>query len=201
MSCRTLSIEESMPGRRDTSTDLSRLVEAASRGDQDATERLYAAARPRLLRAALALGVDPDAATDLVQETLWSAHRNLRRYDPQRASFDRWLGTILVRRAKNRWRALARGRRLLQSFAAVAPAAISDGGSREVEARLTLRRLLARLSKRQREVVALYEIAGLSADEVAGILRISAAGVRSLARDARHRLAQEGAREAREVSP
>jgi len=201
MSCRTLPIEESMAGRRQTSADLSVAVEAARRGDERATERLYAAARPRLLRTALALGVDPDDATDIVQETLWSAHRNLRSFDPQRSSFDGWLGTILVRRAKNRWRALARGRRLLQRFAAAAPPSSSDAGSREVEARLTLRRLLGRLTSRQRRVVALYELAGLSADEVAGILGVSAAGVRSLARDARRRLAEEGARSAKEVVP
>ena len=77
----------------------------------------------------------------------------------------------------------------------------SEAGSRAVEARLTLRRLLDRLTRRQREVIALYEIDGLSAEEVAGILGISAAGVRSLARDARRRLSEEQTREKREVLP
>jgi RNA polymerase sigma-70 factor (ECF subfamily) len=146
---------------------------------------------------ALALGVDPDGAGDLVQETLWSAHKNLDRFDAARASFEGWLGTILVRRTRNRWRSVARGRRLRKAFAASARTS-TDPGSGAVEARLTLRRLLEPLTRRQREVVALYEIDGLSADEVAGILGISPAGVRSIARDARRRLAEEHARTTRE---
>ena len=203
MSCQSptpVSFEESMPGHRNDADRLAALVDAARGGDADATDRLYASVRPRLLRVALALGVDPDDAADLVQETLWAAHRNLSRFDAGRASFEGWLGTILVRRARNRWRALARGRRLLKAFAASTWTS-SEAGSRAVEARLTLRRLLDRLTRRQREVTALYEIDGLSAEEVAGILGISAAGVRSLARDARRRLAEEQTRGTREVLP
>jgi len=195
-----VALEECMPDRRDNADPLAALVDAARGGDADATDRLYSSVRPRLLRIALALGVDPDDAADLVQETLWSAHRNLGRFDAGRASFEGWLGTILVRRARNRWRALARGRRLLTAFAASAWTS-SEAPSRAVEARLTLARLLDRLSRRQREVIALYEIDGLSAEEVAGILGISAAGVRSMARDARRRLAEEQTRGTREVLP
>ena len=203
MSCRSpteLPFEESIVVRRDDADSVATLVEAARGGDADAMDRLYAKVRPRLLRIALALGVDPEDAADLVQETLWAAHRNLGRFDVTRASFEGWLGTILVRRARNRWRALARGRRMLQALAASAWTS-SEAGSRAVEARLTLRRLLDRLTRRQREVIALYEIDELSAEEVAGILGISAAGVRSLARDARRRLAEEQTREKREVLP
>ena len=135
-----------------------------------------------------------------MQETLWSAHRNLKRFDAGRGSFQGWLGTILVRRTRNRWRALTRGRRLLRALAESRPVAV-EPSARAVEARLTLGRLLEPLTRRQREIVALYEIEGLSADEVAGILGISAGGVRSLARDARRRLADQHARTRREESP
>ena len=192
-----VALGESMVDLGDDADPLAALVEAARGGDEAATGRLYAHVRPRLLRIALALGVDPDAAADLVQETLWSAHKNLGRFDAARASFEGWLGTILVRRARNRWRSLARGRRLLKAFAASARTT-SEPGSHAVEARLTLSRLVEQLTRRQREVVALYEIDGLSAGEVADILGISAAGVRSIARDARRRLAAEHARNARE---
>jgi RNA polymerase sigma-70 factor (ECF subfamily) len=178
-----------MPETRDGREDTG-LVEAARRGDERAAERLYERARPRLLRAALALGVHPDDAADVVQETLWSAHRNLARFDAGQASFDGWLGVILVRRARNRWRGLVRRRRLLAALGlSSGPAA--DPGPRATEARMTLRSLVGRLSPRQREVVALYEIAGFDAAEAGRILGISAAGVRSVARDARRRLAEE----------
>jgi len=203
MSCQSpteLPFEESIVDRRDDADPVAALVDAARGGDADATDRLYAKVRPRLLRIALALGVDPEDAADLAQETLWAAHRSLGRFDATRASFEGWLGTILVRRARNRWRALARGRRMLQALAASGWSS-SEAGRRAVEARLTLRRLLDRLTRRQSEVIALYEIDELSAEEVAGILGISAAGVRSLARDARRRLAEEQTREKREVLP
>ena len=203
MSCQfpaPLALEESMLDRRADGDPLAALVDAARGGDETATDRLYAQVRPRLLRIALALGVDPDSAADLVQETLWSAHRNLGRFDDSRASFEGWLSTILVRRTRNRWRSLARGRRLLKAVAASTRTSI-EPGSRAVEAKLTLQRLLEPLTRRQREIVALYEIDGLTADEVAGILGISAAGVRSMARDARRRLAEEHARTALEELP
>ena len=203
MSCQfpaSVALEEAVLDRRDDTDPLAVLVEAARGGDEEATGRLYTRVRPRLLRIALALGVDPDDAADLVQETLWAAHRNLGRFDAARASFEGWLGTILVRRTRNRWRSLARGRRLLKALAGAGRSS-SEPGSHAVEARLTLHRLLERLTQRQREVVALYEIDGLSADEVAVILDITAAGVRSLARDVRRKLAKELARKTREELP
>ena len=203
MSCQfpaPVALEEAVVDHNDGADPLASLVESARGGDEAATGRLYACVRPRLLRIALALGADPDDAADLVQETLWSAHRNLGRFDAARASFEGWLGTILVRRTRNSWRSLARGRRLVRALAGSTRTS-SDPGSHAVEARLTLQSLLEQLTRRQREVVALYEIDGLSAEEVAGILGITAAGVRSLARDARRRLAEEHARRTREESP
>jgi len=203
MSCQfpaPVAVEEAVANHRDDADPLAALVKSARGGDEAAIGRLYACVRPRLLRIALALGVDPDDAADLVQETLWAAHRNLGRFDTARASFEGWLGTILVRRARNRWRSLARGRRLLKAFATSSRTS-SEAGSHAVEARLTLNRLLEQLTRRQREVVALYEIDGLSAEEVAGILDITAAGVRSVARDARRKLAREHARTMREELP
>ena len=104
---------------------------------------------------------------------------------------------ILVRRARNRGRGLARRRRLLEAVRVVTRRA-SPAGVAGVEARLTLERLVGALTERQREVVALYEIAGLRAEEAAELLGVSAAGVRSMARDARRKLAAEASRQDRE---
>jgi DNA-directed RNA polymerase specialized sigma24 family protein len=59
-----------------------------------------------------------------------------------------------------------------------------------LEARLVLERLLSCLTDCQREVVALYEIGELSADEVARAVGCTPPGVRSIARDARIRLSE-----------
>lgn len=169
------------------SVSLDTLVTAARAGDARAAEQLYSEARPLLLRWALALGVDPDAAADLVQETLWAAHRGLRRFDPSRGALHGWLATILVRRLHNRRRARARRLRLLDAFRRESRVA-EPTTEAAIEARLTLARLLESLTERQREVVALYEIAELDAAQTARILGLTAAGVRSIARDARRRL-------------
>jgi RNA polymerase sigma-70 factor (ECF subfamily) len=165
------------------------LVRDVLAGDGEAADRLYESVRPGLLRMALALGVGPESAADLVQDTLWAAHRRLERYDPERASFEGWLAVILVRRTRNFWRGRRRMHRVLGLLRAVRTT--GEERDREVlEARLTVDRLLAGLTPRQREVVALYEISGLGADRVAEILGISPAGVRSLARDARRKLTE-----------
>ena len=166
---------------------LDTLWMAARGGDAGATERLFREARPMLLRWALALGSDPDTAGDLVQETLWAAHRSLDRFDPSRGALEGWMATILVRRLRNRRRARARRSRLLAAVRRDSPVSVApDAGA--VEARVTLARLLGSLTDRQREVVALYEIAELGAEKTARILGLTPAGVRSIARDARRRL-------------
>ncbi len=169
-------------------------------------DRLWAEIRPRLTRIALAVGVPPDDVPDLVQETLIAAHAALPRFDATRGRLEGWVATILVRRARNLARGRRRMHRAIAAFAAGrrdARATAPDAGA-ALEARLTLERLLEALTAEQREVVALYEIAEWSAEEVGTALGISAATVRSVARDARRRLAEEAARlgaERREAVP
>jgi RNA polymerase sigma factor (sigma-70 family) len=150
-------------------------------------EQELAALRPKLIRIALALGIDPEDAKDLAQESLLSAHRNLERFDASKGSFEGWMSVILVRRARSWQRSANRRWKMLNAFRASAPKKAS-ATSGAVEARLTLQRLLRELTPRQREVVALYEIGGLSAAEAGEHLDMTAAGVRSIARDARQRL-------------
>ena len=133
---------------------LDTLLTAARGGDAGATDRLFREARPMLLRIALAMGIDPDGAADLVQETLWAAHRGLGRFDPARGKLHGWLATILVRRLHNRRRAQARRLRLLDAFRHERRVA-EPPTDRAIEARLTLARLLESLTDRQRQVVAL----------------------------------------------
>src|SRR5689334_12642052 len=64
-------------------------------------EAALAAARPRLLRFARRQGVAPDAADDVVQETLMEAWRHLHRlHTPQ--GIDAWL-TSICRHVCLRW--------------------------------------------------------------------------------------------------
>jgi RNA polymerase sigma-70 factor (ECF subfamily) len=175
---------------------LEALAVAAQAGDAAAAERLCGEARTRLTRLALALGAPPDEAPDLVHEVLLAAWRNLGGFDPRRGTFVGWLVPGLRGRIHNRRRAGGRRERLLQALRALSPGRPRPV-QEAVEARLTLRRLLAALTDRQREVVALYELEGLSAAETAALLGLTEAGVRSIARDARRRLNEAAAREDR----
>lgn len=56
----------------------------------DDVENMLEAARPRLLRFACASGVTPDAADDVVQETLLTAWRSLERLNSPEG-FQAWL--------------------------------------------------------------------------------------------------------------
>jgi RNA polymerase sigma-70 factor (ECF subfamily) len=205
---RVCPIGDAAPWRRGVDPDaaghadadpLAGLAAEAGHGRAEAAERLFAALRPRLTRIALALGAPPDDVPDLVQETLVAALRALPRFDPERGRVEGWAATILVRRVRN----LARGhRRMARALAAFGrPRAMPAFRERTapddvaaLDARLTLERLLGALTAEQREIVALYEIAEWSADEVAAALGIAPTTVRSIARDARRRLAQEAQR-------
>ncbi|MEM7582263.1 MAG: sigma-70 family RNA polymerase sigma factor [Acidobacteriota bacterium] len=180
------------PSSARPSSDLARRAQA---GDAAAADRLYELARQRLTRIALALGAPPDDVPDLVQEVLVAAWRNLERFDPDSGSFVGWLVPGLRGRVHNRGRANGRRQRFLGRLRELVPWRSSAPATQgAVEARMTLERLLEGLTDRQREVVALYEIEGLSAQETASLLGMTAAGVRSIARDARLRLRREAER-------
>lgn len=164
----------------------------AQGGEVFAITRLWENAREFLTRLALAFGVSYDEAPDLVQESMWAAHQALDRFDPEKGSFAGWMGTILLRLARNRFRGNTRRHHLLESFknylTGHRPERMPAPGITRLEARMTLEGLLHVLTDRERDVIALYEIAELRAREVAGILEISEAGVRSIARQARNKL-------------
>ena len=174
-------------------SDLARLALAARAGRGAEEERLWQAAHPRLVRLALALGVPAGDVPDLVQDALFAAHRALGRFDPGAGSFEAWLGTILIRRARNLARSRRRRRVFLDALRAIGlpVAPRSPQALERLEARLVVERLIGCLSVSQREVVALYEIGEMDAAESARILGLTPAGVRSIARDARRRLAEE----------
>ncbi len=178
-----------------TSSDLDSLATRAQDGDELATTRLWEEAREFLARLALAYGVPPDDVPDLVQDTMYAAHTHLADFDLSRGRFEAWVGTILVRRARNRLRRFHRQRQLLERFTeSLFSGARRTSAADRAEARWTLDRLLSELTARQRQVIALYDIAELEAAEVATILGISEAGVRSVARQARQRLTRVAAR-------
>jgi len=171
---------------------LDAVARAAQAGDGDATNALCIILRPYLGRIAIGMGIVPRDVPDLVQDTLVAAHFNLDRFDPGRGSVRTWVTTILTHLRLNLLRRRARRTRALEALAGavgrvpgrrrIAWRGVPPGGGDILD-------ILARLSRRQRQVVTVYAIVGLSARETGRLLGLTEAGVRSIARDARSRLA------------
>jgi RNA polymerase sigma-70 factor (ECF subfamily) len=164
----------------DPRTD-AELVVAARGGDRVATEQLLARHAPALLRFTTRRCSDPVDAEDVVQEALVSALRALPDLRAD-AAVAPWLFTI-ARRACGRMR-----RRRSHAPAAVlpledvdaeAPEPAPDHLAAEREIGASLEAGLLGLKERDREVLLLRDVEGLSAPEVAEILGIEVDAVKS----------------------
>jgi RNA polymerase sigma-70 factor (ECF subfamily) len=158
-----------------------RLVEQARAGDAGAFSALVEGRWDGLVRLARSV-VGEAEAEDAVQDGLIVAWRKLLAVR-EPAAFPAWLSRVVLRSCLRR----ARRRRLLRLLLSIAevpePAVESDpGGGVEVA------RLLARLAPRQRAVLHLTAVEGMSDGEIAGLLGITAGSVRAHRRRAREQL-------------
>lgn len=143
--------------------------------------------RDRLARFARSVTNDPEEAQDLVGDTILAALEGFSRVRSEKA-FLGYLFTIAVRiNRRKRWR-----RRLFDRFDESAGENIADAnGSTDSAADVDLlRRALVRLPERQREAVVLFEITGLSLEEIREIQGGSISGVKSRVSRGRQELAR-----------
>jgi RNA polymerase sigma-70 factor, ECF subfamily len=154
------------------------IVVRARAGDVAAATELVRRLGPRAERFCRHLGAPPGAEDDVVQEALVALLRSLPRF-AGRSSIETWLYAVCVRVVRQHRRAHLRLLHAVRSFAAEAratqpPAAPPDRDERREAAVL---RVLARLPRRRREVLVLYEMEERSAPEIAVILGIPEATV------------------------
>lgn len=154
------------------------LVRRALRGDRGAFSDLVASHWTPLVRLARSVVGDADAE-DAVQDALVAAWRHLASLR-EPGAFSAWLARVVLRSCFKRAR---RERPWLPLDDAPEPHAATDPGDA-----LDVERLLAALAPRQRAVMHLTVVEGMSDSEIAGVLEISAAGVRSHRRRARESL-------------
>ena len=125
---------------------------------------------------------DSSLADDLAQETLLRAHKTQAAFKGD-ASRDTWLHVIALNVVRDHFRAMARRPQLV--FDPEALLALSDDKALEDdllqrEMASCIRRYVLRLPERQRDVVALHDIAGLTHREVSLALGISQSNSRIL---------------------
>jgi len=154
------------------------LVRRALRGDRGAFSDLVVGHWTPLVRLARSV-VGEAEAEDAVQDGLVAAWRHLSSLR-EPSAFSSWLSRVVLRSCFKRVR---RRRPWLPLDDAPEPRAVTNpGGAVDVE------RMLGSLAPRQRAVMHLTVIEGMSDSEIAKVLEISAAGVRAHRRRARESL-------------
>jgi RNA polymerase sigma-70 factor (ECF subfamily) len=143
--------------------------------------------------AASLLGGDEELAADVVVETMAEAARDIRRFDPRRASLSAWLHGIARRHVLEEQRRLRRSRSVPAAIQLPLMAAMdaTDGGRLEEEtaARLDAKRQMARLSAAlscsELEVLLLHWVSGFTVREIGRMMGRSGRAVESIIHRAR----------------
>jgi RNA polymerase sigma-70 factor (sigma-E family) len=144
----------------------------------EALELLYAAHWRQLVRLGVLLVHDVGVAEEIVQDSFIAVHAKWNRlHDPDRALA--YLRRSVVNRCRSHLRHLAVVRRHADREAALEPATGADHATYDQARRTTVLEALARLPRRQREVLALRYYLDLSETEIADMLGISRGAVKS----------------------
>jgi RNA polymerase sigma-70 factor (ECF subfamily) len=167
------------------------VLQAASRGDQEAFGRLWHDLQPRMLRYFMVAA--PAAAEDLASETWLGVVRGLDRFRGNEPSFRAWVFTI-ARHEVLDWRRRA-ARRVTEDLPVNGPperAAPDDPATAAMDHLSTRAALamVATLPPDQAEAVVLRVVVGLGVDRVAAIMGKRPGTVRVLTHRGLRRLAE-----------
>lgn len=163
----------------------------AQLGDRDAFAALYAECAEDVGRLCRRLLVAPEDAEEARHEVYLKASAGLAGYDAGRP-FRSWLLAVAAHHCVDRLRRRARERRLFEPLDEVPepahPAASPLRAALDAETRARLRAAVDALPERYRAPLVLRHLAGLSYDEIAGLLEVSRSQVGVLLHRGRVRL-------------
>ena len=173
----------------DTERPEADLIEGTRRGDERAFELLMRRHSQAIRRLIARYFRNHMLVDDLAQETFVRAYFGLSRYRGD-APFVFWLKQIAVRLCLDEMRRRKAGSSLKQADTEVdkdvpAPA---DGGTRQIEARLLLEKMLAGLNPVDRMILILLDGEGYDAREISRLTGLSRANVKVRAFRIRRRL-------------
>lgn len=172
------------------------LVRRLQQADQAACADLCGRFGAALHRyAASRLWGDQDLAEEVAMETLTDAVRNIRRFDPRRASLPAWLYGIARRRLQAAWRRQRRKRSVpleaqvpMETLAEVADGPGLEGAvGQRVDAQRQVARLSEVLTEAEMELLMLSCVEGFSAKEIGRIVGRSERAVESLVHRAKRK--------------
>ena len=160
---------------------LAELVVRAKAGDRTATELLVGQLRPRVFRYVLARVLDPHLADDVTQEVTVTMLTALPRHVDQGRPFTAWVFGIAANKISESRRSANRRHETVgvemadrTSDAALEP----ETAVLRMETSGFVARLLAQLPGNHAEILRLRIAAGLSAEETAAVLGMTAGAVR-----------------------
>lgn len=160
------------------------LIEWSAQGDRQAFDEIVRRYGPFALRVASRLLSSTAAAEDVAQEAMVRAWAQAGSFDPHRARFSTWLYRIIVNLCIDHRRRKVPDA-LPDDFDVPDPSQSADERMEENEKRAALREALQELPARQRAAVTLIYDEGLSGNEAARVLSLSAKAVERLLARAR----------------
>lgn len=152
--------------------------------------RLFADTERDLLAYVVRRVDDVEDAADVVADTFLVAWRRLDKIPPGEEA-RLWLYGVARRQLANQRRGQQRRSRLVSRLRAELPAAVALARSPEDQSVATVRTALARLDEEDREILRLTSWEGLRPAEVAAVMGLPSATVRSRLHRARKRLRSE----------
>lgn len=141
-----------------------------------------------VFRSLLHLGVPDAAADDAVQEVFVVVHRKLREYDPA-LPLRAWLWGIARHVASNQRRSFTRDQRLREALASE-PIDVPDVSLERARELRLVRDILMAMEDPLRDVLALSDIEGMTAPEIATAIGSNVNTIYSRLRIARQRFAE-----------
>ena len=162
------------------------LVQRVRAGDDGAFDELVRLYMRQALQVAFRVVGHREDAEDLLQEAFLAAHQYLDSFDASRP-FGPWLMRIIANRGANLRR--SRTRRQTEDEVdgvSTAPSALEE--SERAEMREILTRALATLPERQRLIVTLFDVDGMTSTEIGEMLELAPGTVRWHLHEARRAL-------------
>jgi RNA polymerase sigma-70 factor (ECF subfamily) len=159
------------------------LVAAAQGGDAGAVQALLVRYEGQIYRIGLRMCRDPEDAREVLQETLFAAARTLGEFRSE-AAVGTWFYAIArsfcIKMRRRGGRAASSGEAGDDEAARVPdPGRLPDEAAADGEVGAALRRAIDELAEGYREVLVLRDVEGLTASEVATVLGIGVAAVKS----------------------